>query len=102
VARECVYFGIWLHDGCTGDPAGRVGERVVDLADGEPELGEEVARVVRVAYVVHGESVICWMRNSAAHPTSWFAVNGSERVGVSPRKTSDLAKIVTKNEIHTT
>ena len=35
-----------------------------------------------------------WMRNSTAHPTSWFAVDGSERVGVSPRKTSDLRKIV--------
>ena len=43
-----------------------------------------------------------WMRNSAAHPTSWFAVDGYERVGVSPRTTSDLAKIVTKNQIHTT
>ena len=43
-----------------------------------------------------------WMRNSAAHPTSWFAVDGSKRVGVSARKTADLVKIDTINQIHTT
>ena len=43
-----------------------------------------------------------WMRNSIAHPTSWFAVDGSEHVGVSARKTADLVKIVTINQIHTT
>ena len=41
-------------------------------------------------------------RNPAARATSWFAVDGSERVGVSPRKTADLVKIVTINQIHTT
>ena len=41
-------------------------------------------------------------RNWAVRRTSWFAVDGSERVGVSPRKTADLVKNVTINEIHTT
>ena len=41
-------------------------------------------------------------RNSTAHPTSWLAVDGSERVGASPRKTADLGKIVTFSQIHTT
>ena len=41
-------------------------------------------------------------RNSAARATSWFAVDGSKRVGVSARKTADLVKIVTINQIHTT
>ena len=40
--------------------------------------------------------------NSTVHPTSWFAVDGSERVGVSPRKTADLRKIVTFSQSHTT
>jgi hypothetical protein len=35
-------------------------------------------------------------RNWAVRQTSWFAVDGSKRVGVSARKTSDLAKITTK------
>ena len=43
-----------------------------------------------------------WMRNSTVHPTSWLAVDGSERVGASPRKTADLGKIVTFSQIHTT
>ena len=39
----------------------------------------------------------------AVHPTSWFAVpDESERVGVSPRKTAGLRKIVTYSQIHTT
>ena len=41
-------------------------------------------------------------RNWAVRRTSWFAVDGSERVGVSPRKTADLRKIVTFSQIHTT
>ena len=37
-------------------------------------------------------------RNSAARATSWFAVDGSKRVGVSARKTGDLTEIVTKRQ----
>ena len=35
-------------------------------------------------------------------PHSWLAVDGSERVGASPRQTADLVKNVTINQIHTT
>ena len=41
----------------------------------------------------------CAIRGPAVHPTSWFAVDGSERVGVSPRKTAGLRKIVTTHNI---
>jgi hypothetical protein len=42
------------------------------------------------------------LRNPELEATSWFAVDGSKRVGVSPRKTADLGKIVTYSQIHTT
>ena len=38
-------------------------------------------------------------RSSTAQATSWFAVDGSERVGVSPRKTSDLTQNVIIRQI---
>ena len=41
-------------------------------------------------------------RNWAVRRTSWLAVDGSERVGASPRKTADLGKLVTFSQIHTT
>ena len=43
-----------------------------------------------------------WMRRSTAHPTSWLAVDGSERVGVGRRNTADLVEIVTIYQIWAT
>ena len=40
-----------------------------------------------------------WMRNSAAHPTSWFAEDGSAARRRQSRYNRDLTEIVTKRQI---